>query len=69
MTKAQRIAAFRARNRQESHKRSATMKAIHLLSADEILSLFADVTAGLAFLVNMVFLHLNILLSINSCSA
>jgi hypothetical protein len=53
MTKAQRIAAFRARNRNESWKRLSTLKAVHLLSTEEILSLFGDVTAGLAFLVSL----------------
>jgi len=54
MTKAQRIAAFRARNRNEAWKGVSTLKAVHLLSADEILNLFGDVTAGLAFLVRLV---------------
>jgi hypothetical protein len=53
MTKAQRIAAFRARNRNEAWKGVSTLKAVHLLSAEEILSLFGDVTAGLAFLVGL----------------
>lgn len=50
-TRAQRIAAFRSRNRSESAKRAASLKAIHLLSTDEVLSLFGDVASGLAFLV------------------
>ncbi|KAF8308195.1 kinase-like protein, partial [Clavulina sp. PMI_390] len=59
MTKAQRIAAFRARNRKESGKKS-TLKAIHLLSADEILHLFSDITSGLAFLHDRAILHLDL---------
>jgi hypothetical protein len=51
-----RIRAFRA---QQAHKQGtpgpsrppASLKAIHLLGADEVKSLFRDVTAGLAFLV------------------
>lgn len=55
MTKAERIAAFRARNQNGPRARAATLKAIHLLSAEEILSLFGDITAGLAFLVSVFF--------------
>lgn len=53
-----RIRAFRAQ--QQAHKQDdtprpsrplASLKAIHLLSAEEVKSLFRDVTAGLAFLV------------------
>jgi len=52
-----RIRAFRAQ--QQAHKQGnpkpskqpALLKAIHLLSAEEVKSLFHDVTAGLAFLV------------------
>jgi len=52
-----RIRAFRAQ--QQAHKQGtprpsgqlASLKAIHLLSAEEVKSMFRDVTAGLAFLV------------------
>jgi hypothetical protein len=52
-----RIRAFRAQ--QQAHKQDtprpsrhpASLKAVHLLSAEEVKSLFRDVTAGLAFLV------------------
>lgn len=52
-----RIRAFRAQ--QQAHKQGAlkpsrqpaSLKAVHLLSAEEVKSLFRDVTAGLAFLV------------------
>jgi hypothetical protein len=52
-----RIRAFRAQ--QQAHKQGfprpcrpqASLKAVHLLSAEEVKSLFHDVTAGLAFLV------------------
>jgi hypothetical protein len=54
-----RIRAFRAQ--QQAHKQnisrpsrpSASLKAVHLLSAEEIKSLFHDVTSGLAFLVRV----------------
>lgn len=52
-----RIRAFRAE--QQAHKQGiprssrtlASLKAVHLLGAEEVKSLFRDVTAGLAFLV------------------
>ena len=52
-----RIRAFRAQ--QQAHKEGiskpsrppASLKAVHLLGAEEVKSLFRDVTAGLAFLV------------------
>lgn len=52
-----RIRVFRAQ--QQAHKQGtprpsrppASLKAIHLLGAEEVKSLFRDVTAGLAFLV------------------
>ena len=52
-----RIRAFRAQ--QQTHKQGAprpskppaSLKAVHLLSSEEVKSLFRDVTAGLAFLV------------------
>lgn len=52
-----RIRVFRAQ--QQAHKQGtlrssrlpASLKAIHLLSAEEVKSLFRDITAGLAFLV------------------
>ena len=52
-----RIRAFRAQ--QQAHKQGAprpsgqlaSLKAIHLLSAEEVKSMFHDVTGGLAFLV------------------
>lgn len=52
-----RIRAFRAQ--QQAHKQGAprpsrppaSLKAVHLLGAEEVKSLFRDVTAGLAFLV------------------
>jgi len=52
-----RIRAFRAQ--QQAHREGisrpsrppASLKAVHLLSAEEVRSLFRDVTAGLAFLV------------------
>jgi hypothetical protein len=58
-----RIRAFRAQ--QHAHKQGtlrpsrppASLKAVHLLSAEEVKSLFHDVTAGLAFLVWETFLR------------
>jgi hypothetical protein len=62
-TREARIRAFRARagggpihtsgevRRREARRRAREMKAVHLLSAEEIRSLFGDVAAGLAFLV------------------
>lgn len=52
-----RIRAFRAQ--QQAHKQGipkpsrppVSLKAVHLLSAEEVKSIFRDVTAGLAFLV------------------
>ncbi|KAG8691375.1 putative serine/threonine-protein kinase iks1 [Ceratobasidium sp. 423] len=61
-TREERIRAFRARagggpahssgevRRREARRRAREMKAVHLLSAEEIRSLFGDVVAGLAFL-------------------
>jgi len=54
-----RIRAFRAQ--QQAHKQGTprpsrppvSLKAVHLLGAEEVKSLFRDVTAGLAFLVGM----------------
>jgi hypothetical protein len=56
-----RIQAFRAfqraapgereRMRNEMKQRGQTWKAVHLLSAEEVKSLFRDVVEGLAFLV------------------
>ncbi|QRW03530.1 kinase domain protein [Ceratobasidium sp. AG-Ba] len=59
-TREDRIRAFRARAgrgqavggaevRKEARRRAREMKAVHLLSAEEIRSLFGDVVAGLAF--------------------
>ncbi|KAF9787814.1 kinase-like protein [Thelephora terrestris] len=61
-----RIRAFRAQ--QQAHKQnisrpsrpSASLKAVHLLSAEEIKSLFHDVTSGLAFLHEKSILHLDL---------
>lgn len=60
-TREDRIRAFRARAggstqtngeaRREARRRAREMKAVHLLSAEEIRSLFGDVVSGLAFLV------------------
>jgi hypothetical protein len=60
-TREARIRAFRAGGggaqagdaRKEARRRAREMKAVHLLSAEEIRSLFGDVVAGLAFLVSM----------------
>lgn len=61
-----RIRAFRAQ--QEAHKQGilrpsrppASLKAVHLLSAEEVRSLFRDVTSGLAFLHEKTILHLDL---------
>jgi hypothetical protein len=60
-TKAQRIAAHRERQKAAANgggnfgrvkgTNKNNMKAVHLLSMEEIASLFGDVTAGLSFLV------------------
>lgn len=58
-----RIRAFRAQqqaNKQGTPRPSrppASLKAVHLLSAEEVRSLFHDVTSGLAFLVRTTFLQ------------
>ena len=54
MTRAQRIAAFRARMGAggSSASRAANLKAVHLLSTEEIVSLLWDITSGLDFLVS-----------------
>jgi hypothetical protein len=65
-TREDRIRAFRARagkggtthtsgeaRRREARRRAREMKPVHLLSAEEIRSLFGDVAAGLAFLVGV----------------
>ncbi|KAL5635272.1 hypothetical protein ACGC1H_003087 [Rhizoctonia solani] len=71
-TREERIQAFRARavggsshssgevRRREARRRAREMKAVHLLSAEEIRSLFGDVVAGLAFLHESSFLHLDL---------
>ncbi|KAG9098710.1 putative serine/threonine-protein kinase iks1 [Ceratobasidium sp. UAMH 11750] len=67
-TREARIRAFRARgggapasdDRREARRRAREMKAVHLLSAEEIRSLFGDVVAGLAFLHESSFLHLDL---------
>ncbi|EUC58803.1 kinase [Rhizoctonia solani AG-3 Rhs1AP] len=71
-TREARIRAFRARavggpshssgevRRREARRRAREMKAVHLLSAEEIRSLFGDVVAGLAFLHESSFLHLDL---------
>ncbi|KAH7342169.1 kinase-like domain-containing protein [Rhizoctonia solani] len=71
-TREARIRAFRARagggpthtsgdiRKREARKRAREMKAVHLLSAEEIRSLFGDVVAGLAFLHESSFLHLDL---------
>ncbi|QRV74645.1 kinase domain protein [Ceratobasidium sp. AG-Ba] len=70
-TREDRIRAFRARAgrgqavggaevRKEARRRAREMKAVHLLSAEEIRSLFGDVVAGLAFLHESSFLHLDL---------
>ncbi|CEL55054.1 putative serine/threonine-protein kinase iksA OS=Dictyostelium discoideum GN=iksA PE=3 SV=1 [Rhizoctonia solani AG-1 IB] len=71
-TREARIRAFRARagggpihtsgevRRREARRRAREMKAVHLLSAEEIRSLFGDVAAGLAFLHESSFLHLDL---------
>ncbi|KAB5590322.1 Pkinase domain-containing protein [Ceratobasidium theobromae] len=72
-TREDRIRAFRARagrgdtahasgeiRRREARRRAREMKAVHLLSAEEIRSLFGDVVAGLAFLHESSFLHLDL---------
>ncbi|KAJ1307149.1 hypothetical protein OPQ81_001266 [Rhizoctonia solani] len=71
-TREERIRAFRARagggpsqtsgelRRREARRRAREMKAVHLLSAEEIRSLFGDVVAGLAFLHESSFLHLDL---------
>ncbi|KAG8742745.1 putative serine/threonine-protein kinase iks1 [Ceratobasidium sp. 414] len=63
-TREARIRAFRAQGggaqpasdaaRREARRRAREMKAVHLLSAEEIRSLFGDIVAGLAFLVSAV---------------
>ena len=54
MSKAERIANFRERTRTGADRsRSSNLKAVHLLSPDEIISLFGDIVAGLAFLVRL----------------
>ncbi|KAF8325815.1 kinase-like domain-containing protein, partial [Cantharellus anzutake] len=62
MTKAQRIAAFKARTGAGASgtSRPANLKAVHLLSTDEIVSLLWDITSGLAFLHNRSILHLDL---------
>ncbi|CAE6492907.1 unnamed protein product [Rhizoctonia solani] len=71
-TREARIRAFRARagggpthtsgdiRKREARRRAREMKAVHLLSAEEIRSLFGDVVAGLAFLHESSFLHLDL---------
>ncbi|CAE7071184.1 unnamed protein product [Rhizoctonia solani] len=71
-TREERIRAFRARagggpthtsgdvRKREARRRARDMKAVHLLSAEEIRSLFGDVVAGLAFLHESSFLHLDL---------
>ncbi|CAE6493195.1 unnamed protein product [Rhizoctonia solani] len=71
-TREARIRAFRARagggtvytsgevRRKEARRRAREMKAVHLLSAEEIRSLFGDVVSGLAFLHESSFLHLDL---------
>ncbi|CAE6469741.1 unnamed protein product [Rhizoctonia solani] len=71
-TREARIRAFRARagggpvhasgevRRREARRRAREMKAVHLLSAEEIRSLFGDIVAGLAFLHESSFLHLDL---------
>ncbi|CUA73088.1 putative serine/threonine-protein kinase iksA [Rhizoctonia solani] len=71
-TREERIRAFRARavggpshtsgdvRKREARRRAREMKAVHLLSAEEIRSLFGDVVAGLAFLHESSFLHLDL---------
>ncbi|KAG8755066.1 putative serine/threonine-protein kinase iks1 [Ceratobasidium sp. 428] len=71
-TREDRIRAFRARAggaqqqtangdaRREARRWAREMKAVHLLSAEEIRSLFGDVVAGLAFLHESSFLHLDL---------
>lgn len=62
-----RIRAFRAQQQQKKEEHPQTpkpspfsMKAIHLLSAEEVRSLFSDVTEGLAFLHEKSILHLDL---------
>lgn len=67
-----RIRAFRAfqrappdereRMRREMEQRSNRWKAVHLLSAEEVKSLFRDVAEGLAFLVGLLFCVLAMML-------
>ncbi|KAF8695468.1 Kinase-like protein, partial [Rhizoctonia solani] len=71
-TREARIRAFRARagggpvhtsgevRRKEARRRAREMKAVHLLSAEEIRSLFGDIVSGLAFLHESSFLHLDL---------
>ena len=47
--------AERERMRMQMEQRDQTWKAVHLLSAEEVKSLFSDVTEGLAFLVSLLF--------------
>ncbi len=56
MTRAERIAAFRARMGAGGNgaSRAANLKAVHLLSTEEIVSLLWDITSGLDFLVGSV---------------
>lgn len=51
MSRAERIAAFRQRKNTLGARTEANLKAVHLLSLDEIQSLFTDIVSGLAFLV------------------
>jgi hypothetical protein len=54
LSKAERIAAFRERTRAGAERvRTSNLKAVHLLSPEEIISLFGDIVAGLAFLVRL----------------
>lgn len=49
-SRADRIRAFRSRQ-QDGRRLGKNLKAIHLLSLDEVRGLFGDIVAGLAFLV------------------
>jgi hypothetical protein len=57
-SKAARIRAFRAARKRSPHeererRRAERARAVHLMSAEEVRSLFGDVVEGLAFLVRL----------------
>jgi hypothetical protein len=52
-TRSDRIRAFRIAQKAGVGRKTEASKAIHLLSGEEVHSLFTDVTSGLAFLVGL----------------